>query len=327
MAQTGPSGGVSEASDDGPAHVLTVDDLDPAPITELVDDAAARPTGDGTDHAPLTGQTVAMLFEKPSTRTRVSFETGVAELGGNVVFMGPGDTQLERGEPLKDTARALSRYVDAIVARVHDHATVEELAAYASVPVVNGLSDRAHPCQALADLCTVRDVAGTLDGATATWVGDGNNVARSFALACAAAGVDLTVATPPGYGLDDDTLAQARTLGGEPTLSNEPAAAVAGSDVVYTDVWVSMGDDDRATRLADFEAFRVDADLLSYAPGAAVMHCLPAHRGEEITDAVLEGDRSVVFQQAENRLHAQNALLVALCGDGGSVRGDRSGDR
>jgi ornithine carbamoyltransferase len=321
MAESSSTGGDPGEPDDGPigpAHCLDVDDLDPATVESLLDAAAgyraARAAGEAHPHLP--GAQVAMLFDQPSTRTRVSFETGANHLGGDAVFLGPGETQLDRGEPVKDMARTLSAYVDAIVARAADHTALEELAAFASVPVINGLSDRAHPCQALADLLTLRDVAGPLSSTSVTWVGDGNNVARSFALACAATGVDLTVVTPPGYGLDDETLSRAAALGGEPTVSTDPAAAVAGADAVYTDVWVSMSDGDRATRLADFEGFGVDADLLAGAPGAAVMHCLPAHRGEEITDAVVESDRSVVFRQAENRLHAQKALLVALCGDG-----------
>jgi len=323
-------GGPAESGDgpgtDGPTHLLDVDDLDPAAVESLLDAAeayrAAREAGE--PHRDLPGAQVAMLFEQPSTRTRVSFETGTNHLGGDAVFLGPGETQLARGEPVKDTARALSGYVDAVVARVASHATVEELAAYASVPVVNALTDRAHPCQALADLLTLRDVAGSLSETSVTWVGDGNNVAASFALACAAAGVDLTVATPPGHGLDDDIVARAAALGSAPTVATDPTTAVAGADAVYTDVWVSMSDDgvDRAA----FAPFRVDEDLLAAAPDAAVMHCLPAHRGEEITDAVIEGERSVVFRQAENRLHVQKALLVALCGDGSARSVDRAPD-
>jgi ornithine carbamoyltransferase len=324
MAESSSSGsGPGESSDgpdaDGPTHLLDVDDLDPAAVGPLLDAAetyrAAQAAGE--PHRDLPEAQVAMLFEQPSTRTRVSFETGANHLGGDAVFLGPGQTQLERGEPVKDTARALSGYVDAIVARVASHATIEELAAYASVPVVNALTDRAHPCQALADLLTLRDVAGPLPEASATWVGDGNNVAASFALACAAAGVELTVATPPGYGLGDETLARAAALGTAPTVTTDPEAAVAGADAVYTDVWVSMSDDEGATDPADFAGFQVNDDLLAAAPDAAVMHPLPAHRGEEITDAAIEGERSIVFQQAENRLHVQKALLVALCGESG----------
>jgi len=329
MAGSSASGSPGEAGDDpdadGPPHLLDVDDLDPAAIGPLLDAAEthrdARAAGE--PHRDLPGAQVAMLFEQPSTRTRVSFETGVNHLGGDAVFLGPGETQLARGEPVKDTARALSGYVDAVVARVASHETLAELAAYASVPVINALTDRAHPCQALADLLTLRDVAGPLAEASATWVGDGNNVAASFALACAAAGVDLTVATPPGHGLADETLARAAALGGDPTVTTDPEAAVAGADAVYTDVWVSMSDDG-GTDPADFAGFQVNEDLLAAAPEAAVMHCLPAHRGEEITDAVIEGERSVVFRQAENRLHVQTALLVALCGDGSVGVDDRS---
>jgi ornithine carbamoyltransferase len=335
MAESSSSGpGSADAGDDpgdadGPTHLLDVDDLAPAAVESLLDAAEAhrRAHDVGDPLGELPGAQVAMLFEQPSTRTRVSFETGVNRLGGDAVFLGPGETQLARGEPVKDTARALSGYVDAVVARVADHATLGELAAYASVPVINALTDRAHPCQALADLLTLRDVAGPLSGTSVAWVGDGNNVARSFALACAAAGVDLTVATPPGHGLDDDVRGRAATLGAVPTATTDPAAAVAGADAVYTDVWVSMSDDDRATDPAEFAAFQVNADLLSRAPDAAVMHPLPAHRGEEITDAVIEGERSVVFRQAANRLHVQTALLATLCGDGPvGVDGGTTGD-
>ena len=300
--------------DDAPVrHLLDVDDLDADELTALLDAAAAF--GRSRDPPPsraLVGRSVVLLFEQPSTRTRVSFERAVTDLGGDTVFMGPGETQLSRGEPLRDTARCLAGYTDAIVARVEDHESLTELATYADVPVVNALSDRAHPCQTLADLLTVREVAGDLDGATAAWVGDGNNVARSFALGCAATGVDLTVATPPEHGLDDATLDRAAALGDAPTVAHDPETAVAGADVVYTDAWVSMNHSDRAERPATFETggFQVDASLLP--ADAAFMHCLPAHRGAEVTDAVVESDRSVVWRQAENRRHAQTALLERL---------------
>jgi ornithine carbamoyltransferase len=259
----------------------------------------------------LSDRTLAMLFEKPSTRTRVSFETGMTRLGGHAIMMSPEHTQLGRGEPIKDTARALSGYVDGIMARVRDHDELTELAEYASVPVINGLSDDAHPAQTLADLLTIREAFGGFDLSVA-WVGDGNNVASSFALGCAMTGIDLTVATPEAYGLSDDVLSRAEALGGRPDLAADPAEAVAGADLVYTDVWVNMGQEaERAERLAAFEGYQVNDDLLS-GTDARVMHCLPAHRGEEITDAVLEGDRALVWQQAENRMHAQNGLLVEL---------------
>jgi ornithine carbamoyltransferase len=291
-------------------HFLDVDDLSPDELTRVLDRAAAIKAGD--DGARLPDHTLGMLFEKPSTRTRISFETGMTQLGGHAIFLGPDDIQLGHGEPLTDTARAISRYVDVLMARLFDHEDLSTLAEYASVPVVNGLTDDAHPCQTLADLLTIRERFGRLDGVSVAWVGDGNNVAQSFALGCAMAGVDLTVATPAGYGLDDAVLARAADLGGTPATTNDPAAAVAGADVVYTDVWVSMGEEDlREEKLAAFDGFQVNADLLADSD-APVMHCLPAHRGEEITDGVLESERAVVWDQAENRLHAQKGLLVEL---------------
>jgi len=219
--------------------------------------------------------------------------------------------QLGRGEPIKDTARALSGYVDGIMARVRAHDELTELAAYSTVPVINGLSDDAHPAQTLADLLTIREAFGDFD-VTAAWVGGGNNVASSFAVGCAMTGIDLAVATPADYALSDDVLARAEALGGRPTVTTDPAEAVAGADVVYTDVWVNMGQEaEREAREAAFADYQVNDDLLA-GTDAKVMHCLPAHRGEEITDAVLESDRALVWQQAENRMHAQNGLLVEL---------------
>jgi ornithine carbamoyltransferase len=294
-------------------HFLDVDDLTAAEL-ETVLDRAATMKREGPHHGepPLPTRTLGMLFEKPSTRTRASFESGMTQLGGHAMFLGPDDLQLGSGEPLRDTARALSRYVDGMAVRLFDHADLETLAAYSDVPVVNGLTDDAHPCQTLADLLTVREAVGP--DASVAWVGDGNNVGRSFALGCALAGVDLTVCTPEGYGLGEDALDRAAGLGSAPTVVDDPAAAVAGADVVYTDVWVSMGQEERrAEKLAAFDGFRVDRDLLSDTD-ARVMHCLPAHRGEEITDDVIEGDRAMVWEQAENRLHVQKALLVELLG-------------
>jgi ornithine carbamoyltransferase len=303
-------------------HFIDVDDLNADELAELLELAAdyKEKRREGVPHPDLDRRTLGMLFQKPSTRTRVSFETGMTQLGGHAIFLGADDIQLGRGEPLKDTSRTLSRYVDAIVARVFSHENVEELARYATVPVVNGLTDDAHPCQTLADLLTIREYVGSeegtknpFDGVSAAWVGDGNNVAQSFALGCALAGIDLTVATPPGYGIDEEVVERAGELGPTPTTTDDPAAAVEGADVVYTDVWISMGqEDERDLRLGDFEGFRVDEELLANAPDAAVLHCLPAYRGEEVSEGVLEGDRSLVFDQAENRLHAQKALLAWL---------------
>jgi ornithine carbamoyltransferase len=292
-----------------PTDLLTIDQLSPAALDRLLDRAAAIAAGE--EAARLDDRTVAMVFEKPSTRTRTSFEAGVAELGGHPTFLGRDDIHLGHGEPLKDTARALSQYVDAIVARLNSHDDLEELASYADVPVVNALTDEAHPCQTLADLLTLREIAaesgGDLDDTTLVWVGDGNNVARSLVIGCALAGVDLRVATPEGFGVDDEAIATAASLGGEPTLFDSPEAAVAGADAVYTDVWVSMGESEE--KLPAFEGFQVDEALLG---DAKLMHCLPAERGREVTDGALESEQSVVWQQAGNRKPTQQALLLEL---------------
>ena len=249
-----------------------------------------------------------MLFEKPSTRTRISFETGMTELGGHAIFLGPDDIHLGHGEPIKDTARAIGRYADFIMARVFDHADAVDLATWADVPVVNGLTDDAHPCQTLADLLTIREHFG--EDVSVAWVGDGNNVCQSFVVGAAMAGLDLTVATPEGYGVDEGVMARAEGFGNAPETTHDPEAAVEGADVVYTDVWVSMGQEDkREEKLADFEGFQVTTDLLG---DRALMHCLPAHRGEEVTDEALESDNAIVWDQAENRLHAQKGLLAWL---------------
>jgi ornithine carbamoyltransferase len=304
--------GYNHTNADEHRNLVTIDDLTPEELDAVLDAAAARTATAPADRdQPLAGQTMAMLFEKPSTRTRVSFETGMTQLGGHAIFLGPDDIHLGHGEPIRDTARALSGYVDYIIARVFDHDDVVELAEYASVPVINALTNDAHPCQTLADLLTIREQFGGFD-ASVTWVGDGNNVCQSFALGAAMAGLDLTVATPPGYEIDDEVRQRAADLGQAPTETTDPEAAVEDADLVYTDVWVSMGmDDERDTRLAEFEGFQVTTDLVGDLP---VMHCLPAHRGEEITDEVLESENALVWQQAQNRMHAQNGLLAWLAG-------------
>ncbi|WP_232686838.1 ornithine carbamoyltransferase [Halobacterium zhouii] len=290
-------------------HFLKIDDLTPDELASVLDDAAAlkRAQADGIPHEALGGRTLAMLFEKPSTRTRVSFEVGMTQLGGHAVFLSADDIQLGRGEPVADTARVLGRYADAVMARVSDHGDLETLAAHSASPVVNGLSDSHHPAQTLADLLTLREVVG--ETGTVAWVGDGNNVGASFLVGAAMAGYDVRAATPPEYGFDDDVLARAREFGSV-SVGTDPEAATAGADVVYTDVWVSMGDEtEREERLSAFEGFQVDQELLG---DAQFMHCLPVHRGEEVTADVVDGPQSVSWEQAENRLHAQKALLVAL---------------
>jgi ornithine carbamoyltransferase len=288
---------------------LTGEELGAFELGKLLDRAAALKAGrrDGLGNEALAGRSIALVFEKPSTRTRISFEVGVAELGATPIMLRGDEMQLSRGESAADTARVLSRYVDAIVIRSGSHERVAELAAAAEVPVVNALTPLHHPCQALADLLTMRERFGDLAGLRLAYVGDGNNVARSLAIVGELAGVEVVVAAPPGYQLEQ---------GHEVKLTGDPRDAAAGADAIYTDVWISMGDEAEADRRrADLAPFRVDADLLSAAKDSAVvLHCLPAHPGEEITAEVLYGDRSAVWDQAENRLHTQKALLETLLG-------------
>ena len=286
---------------------LTGEELGAFELGKLLDRALELKAGRGerVGADSLAGRSIALVFEKPSTRTRISFEVGVAELGATPVVLRGDEMQVSRGESIGDTARVLSRYVDAIVIRSGSHEAVAELAATATVPVVNGLTPLHHPCQALADLLTLRERFGDLDGRRLAYVGDGNNVARSLAVVGELAGVDVVVAAPPGYQLEE---------GHGVTLTGDPRAAAAGADALYTDVWISMGDEQEAERRrADLAPFRLDGDLLAAAnDGAIVLHCLPAHPGEEITADLLYSDASAVWDQAENRLHAQKALLEAL---------------
>ncbi len=273
----------------------------------------------GTVPEALAGRHVALLFEKPSLRTRVTFEVGVSDLGGRCVYLGPDEVGIGRRETAADVARNLSRWVDAIVFRTFAHDTLVELADASSVPVVNALSDREHPCQALADLLTLRQHRGGLSGLTLSFVGDGNNVCHSLLIAGSLAGLHLRVATPRGYAPDPAVVAEATTAarrsGGSVEVLVDPRDAIRGADAVYTDTWTSMGAEPEADlRRLRFAGYRVDADLLREAPEALVMHCLPAHRGEEISDEALDGPRSVVLDQAENRQYVQQALLVELLG-------------
>ncbi|KAB1197673.1 MULTISPECIES: ornithine carbamoyltransferase [Haloferax] len=291
-------------------HFTDIDDISASELDRVLTRAADLKSG--ADETRLSRATLAMLFEKPSTRTRVSFETGMTQLGGHALFLGPEDIQLGHGEPLSDTARVLGRYGDAIMVRLFEHADLLEIAEHSDAPVINGLTDDAHPCQTLADLLTIQEHVGPFDEVQAAWVGDGNNVGQSFVKGCAMAGVDLTVATPEGYAMDDEVIAQAAELGQAPTVTTDPHEAIDGADVVYTDVWISMGQESqRHEKLQAFEGFQLNESLLE-GSDAKVMHCLPAHRGEEITGDVLEGDRSIVWDQAENRLHAQKGLIVEL---------------
>jgi ornithine carbamoyltransferase len=263
------------------------------------------------EHRVLPGRTLAMIFQKPSTRTRVSFEVGMAQLGGHALYLAASDLQLGRGETLRDTATVLSRYVDGVMIRTFAQDDVEELARHASVPVINGLTDSAHPCQALADVMTIRERLGRLEGVRVAYLGDGNNVCASLMVACAKLGAGFVAGTPPGYEPDARAVEIAREAGGEVELTHDPRAAARGADVLYTDVWTSMGqEDERERRLRDLAGFGIDADLVQLGTDdAIVLHCLPAHYGEEITEDVLYGPRSAVWDQAENRLHAQKALL------------------
>jgi len=296
-------------------HLLSIADLEAKQVNALLKRAAQlkrKPGGRG--RLPLRGRTLALLFERPSTRTRVSFEAAMAQLGGASIFLDSQQLQLSRGETMADTARVLSRYVSAVAARVARHSTLEEMAAYSTAPVINALSDLEHPCQVLADLLTVQERLGRLNDVKVAWVGDGNNVCNSWLLASALTGVRLAVATPKGLEPNGGVLGRARSMGADVELTRNPFQAVKGADVVYTDVWVSMGDESAAKqRRQQLAAFQVNADLVRAAkPGALVMHCLPAHRGEEITDDVMDGPQSLVFEQAENRLHLQRALLLWL---------------
>ena len=300
--------------------LISISDLSPAEL-ELVLDVASRLKREGIPRA-LEGQTLALVFEKPSLRTRVSFDVAMGQLGGHTVYLSQSEVGLGQREPVADVARVLSRYVQGIVARTYEHETIVDLARHTSVPVINALSDLEHPCQALADLLTVQERCGGLRGVRIAFVGDGNNVATSLAQASAMAGVHFVIASPPGYRLSEDTMLSAeenaRACGGSFTAVSAPEEAVAGADVVYTDVWTSMGQEDSyEQRLQAFQRYQVTPELMSLAKTDAIfMHDLPAHRGEETVDDVIEGPQSVVFDQAENRLHAQRALLLLLLGDG-----------
>jgi len=268
----------------------------------------------GVPHVLLAGKTLAMIFEKASTRTHISFEVGMNELGGHALFLNARDMQIWRGEEIRDTARAASRYVSAIMIRAYKHSTIEEFAKYATIPVINGLSDLEHPCQLLADIMTIREHFGQTRDLRVAWVGDGNNVCNSLILSTVLTGMKVVVATPEGYEPPEDIVKKARAQGGKVTLVRKPEKAAKGADVIITDTWVSMGDDEeREERLRVFHDYTVDAALMHHAsPGARVLHCLPAHRGQEIADEVMEGGQSLVWDEAENRLHAQKALLVRL---------------
>ena len=294
---------------------LQIPDFSAEEIHRLIDLAEEMKAG-AYDRKPLTGKTLGMIFAKSSTRTRVSFEVGTFQLGGHALFLSSRDIQLGRGEPIRDTARVLSGYVDGIMIRTFSQAEVEELARYSSVPVINGLTDSFHPCQVLADLMTVRESLGGWQGKRVAWVGDGNNMAHSWLNAAGLLGFELVLACPKGYLPDRDVMARNAALT-KVTVVPDPTEAVAGAHVVTTDVWASMGQEDEAeARRQAFEGYLVDEALMAKADADAIfLHCLPAHRGEEVTDAVLEGPQSRVWDEAENRLHVQKALMALLMGD------------
>jgi ornithine carbamoyltransferase len=293
---------------------LDISDLDAAALRSILDDSVKMKAVRGTGAAAklLSGKTLAMIFERPSTRTRISFDVAMRDLGGETMILSSGDMQLGRGETVADTARVMSRYVDAIMIRTLDDAMVAELADVASIPVINGLTSKSHPCQIMADLMTFEEHRGPITGRKVAWVGDANNVLTSWIHAAARLGFEMSVAAPDEYGVAPDLLDWARANGAEVNVTTDAATAVAGADCVVTDTWVSMGDDEGAARrLKALQAYQVTAELMERAdPGAVFMHCLPAHRGEEVTAEVIDGPRSVVFDEAENRLHAQKGVLL-----------------
>ncbi len=295
-----------------PRHFLAIPDFS---LDELVAvfDLAIRMKCGTYNERPFAGKTLGMIFAKSSTRTRVSFEVGAFQLGGHALFLSSRDIQLGRGEPIRDTARVLSRYLDAIMIRTFDHADVEELACYGSVPVINGLTDLLHPCQVMADLLTMREALGGWEGRTVAWIGDGNNMANSWLNAAGSLGFALRLACPTGYRPDAAVLERNQQLTSI-TLTSDPREAVRGAHAVTTDVWTSMGQEDEAAqRVRAFQGYIVDAALMRLAdPAAIFLHCLPAHRGEEVADEVIEGPQSRVWDEAENRLHVQKAILATL---------------
>ncbi len=304
-----------------PKHLISLADLSPAELTELLALATEIKAKPDAWKTALLGRSLAMIFEKPSTRTRVSFEVAMYQLGGQALFLGADALQIGRGEPLSDTARVLSRYVDGIVARVYSHQSVLDLAANASVSVINGLSDFTHPCQILADYFILRERFGRLEGLTLAYIGDGNNVCHSLMWGAVKLGVRMRVATPAGYEplaeVVRATEAEARRLGfPAPELVRDPAAATRDADALYTDVWTSMGQEaESEKRKRDFAGYRITSTLMRTAkPQAVFMHCLPVHRGEEVDGEVIDGGQSIVFDQAESRLHVEKALLVRLLG-------------
>lgn len=300
--------------------LLSVHDLSTTDINKILDLAKTLKAQqkNGKQHHLLKGKTLGMIFQKASTRTRVSFEVGMWQLGGTALFLNANDLQIGRGEPVKDTARVLSRFVDGIMIRTSSHDEVIEMAKYADVPVINALTEMMHPCQALTDIFTVMEHKGKLQGLKMTYIGDGNNMLHSLIHACVKVGMDIAIATPKGYEPDqaivNEALEVAAVTGSKITLGNDPLAAAEQADVLYTDVWASMGrETEQNIRKVAFAGYQINSEVMNVAKkDAIVLHCLPAHRGEEITDEVMESPQSVVFDQAENRLHVQKAIMVLL---------------
>ena len=297
-------------------HFLDIDRLDKATIRSILDQAALYKSSKAGKGEPLKGKTIVLIFEKPSTRTRVSFEVGMMQLGGNVVVLSERDSQLGRGETPADTARVLSRYADMMMIRTDSHQKLLDLAKFATVPVINGLTDDSHPCQIMADIQTFEEHRGGIEGKIVTWVGDGNNVAASWLHAAVKLGFEFRIATPPELKLDQHLLDWAAREGGTVKSFTDAQKAVAGCHCVVADTWVSMGDDgERAKRLDLLAPYQVNANLMASAKADAIfMHCLPAHRGEEVTDDVIDGPQSVIWDEAENRLHAQKAVMAWCLG-------------
>ncbi|HEU5040960.1 MAG TPA: ornithine carbamoyltransferase [Gemmatimonadales bacterium] len=301
-------------------HFLAIPDFTRAELVALLELAARMKRGEYRER-PLEGRTLGMIFAKSSTRTRVSFEVGAFQLGGHALFLSARDIQLGRGEPIRDTARVLSRYLDGIMIRTYDHADVEELARFASIPVINGLTDLLHPCQVLADLLTIRETLGGWEGKTVAWIGDGNNMANSWLNAAGSLGFELRLACPERYGPNPAILERNQQLT-KVVLTRDPAEAAAGAHAVNTDVWASMGqEEEQEERARAFQGYIVDEALMRRADKSAIfLHCLPAHRGEEVSEQVIEGPQSQVWNQAENRLHVQKALMATLMGAPGQPR-------
>ncbi len=304
------------------SHFLDLKDLPSEVLRHILNTAkvwkaarAGMPKGAVDVGTPLAGHTLAMIFEKSSTRTRISFEMAMRQLGGSSVVLQGAAMQLGRGESVADTARVISRYVDAVMVRANDHATVVELAEVGTVPVINALTDRSHPCQLMADMLTLEERFGSMEERKVTWIGDGNNVATSLIEAATRFNFSLTLACPRGFEPSEDAVAWAEAEGGDVTLTSDPQGATRGADAVITDTWVSMGDVDAAERMKAFGPFQVTSDIMKNASADAVfLHCLPAHRGEEVAAEVIDGPRSVVWEEAENRLHAQKAILAWCLG-------------